>query len=390
MKYKNVNINIRKLLHHPIEYPKWIKEEIIYEENKKYIKEMQDLNFDKFYPENTKKLIVLIVPGNIKINGGVMSICAIAKISKEILEKEGYHVIIVTIPQDKIFYEYTEFDTEFKIFRFEQILNLRNVEEILVHIPEIHIKKFLERLTEEQVKYLKNISKLQINILNQNIAAMPGVEYTEKLKNIYGNVTMTTAHKQYCTEELMNKYKMSVHMLSADYLANYVYRDFEEKENIIIYSPDNVRFYKRKIINKLRKELKDFKIIEIRNMRYKDYLDLTSRAKFAITFGEGLDSYFSENVVCGGVSFAVYNENFFDKKFENIPTLYKNYKEMYKKIVEDIKYYLENKDEYKKVSEMILSIRNVDYKKEDFIFNVNLFYKKDYTYDYYQKIGDIE
>lgn len=382
MKYKNVNINIRKLLHHPIEYPKWIKEEIIYEENKKYIKEIQDLNFGKFYPKDIKKLIVLIVPGNIKINGGVMSICAIAKISKEILEKEGYHVIIATIPQDKIFYEYTEFDTEFKIFRFEQILNLKNIEEILIHIPEIHVKKFLERLSEEQVKYLKNISKLQINILNQNIAAMPGVEYTEKLKNIYGNVTMTTAHKQYCTKEVMTKYKMSVHMLSADYLANYIYRDFEQKENIIIYSPDNVRFYKRKIINKLKKELKDFKIIEIKNMRYKNYLDLTSRAKFAITFGEGLDSYFLENIICGGIAFAIYNEQFFSQKYKKIETVYSSYKEMEKNIVLDIENYINDISRYRFISDKLKKVRDSDYSFEEYKENIKKFYLKEYTFRY--------
>ncbi|NME35787.1 MULTISPECIES: hypothetical protein [Fusobacterium] len=382
MKYKNIDINIRKLLHHPIKYSKWIKEEIIYEENKKYIEDMQNLNFDKFYPKDIKKLIVLIVPGNIKINGGVMSICAIAKISKEILEKEGYHVIIVTIPQDKIFYEYTEFDTEFKIFRFEQILKLEKIDEIMIHVPECYVEKFLETISEEQKAFLLKINNRQINILNQNIELMPGVEYTEKLKNIYGNVTMTTAHKQYCTEELMNKYKMSVHMLSADYLANYVYRDFEEKENIIIYSPDNVRFYKRKIINKLRKELKDFKIIEIRNMRYKDYLDLTSRAKFAITFGEGLDGYFLENIVCGGVAFAVYNEKFFSQKYEKIETLYSSYKEMEKNIILDIENYINDISRYRFISDKLKKVRDSDYSFEEYKENIKKFYLKEYTFRY--------
>lgn len=380
MIYKGVNINIRKLLHHPIKYPKWIKEEIEYESNKENIVRTQNLNFSKFYPKEIEKIILFIVPGDIKINGGVMSICAIAKISKDLLEKKGYSVALVTIPQDKIFYEYTEFDTKFKVFRLEQILELKNIKEMILHIPEVYIKNILEKLTEKEVKYLKGIPKLQINILNQNIELMPEVEYTDKLKKIYENVTMTTAHKKYCTKELMEKYKIPVHMLSADYLANYIYRNFEEKENIIIYSPDNVKFYKKRIIDKLKKELQDFKIIEIKNMKYRNYLDLTSRAKFAITFGEGLDGYFSENIRCGGLGFAVYNEEFFEKKYKELPILYVSYKEMYFNIVNDIKKYLKNKNEYKSISENIRNIIEEDYSLEKYINNIKKFYEEDYTF----------
>ena len=380
MIYKGVNINIRKLLHHPIKYSKWIKEEIEYETNKGNIIKSQNLDFSKFYPKETKKMVLFIVPGNIKINGGVMSICAIAKTSKELLEKKGYSVALVTIPQDKIFYEYTEFDSEFKVFRLEQILELQNIKEMILHIPETYIKKFLEILKEKEIEYFKRIPNLQLNILNQNIELMPKEEYTDKLKKICKNITMTTAHKKYCTKELMEKYKIPVHMLLASYLANYVYRDFEEKENIIIYSPDNIKLYKRKIISKLKKELTGFKIIEIKNIKYKKYLELTSKAKFSISFGEGLDGYFSENIRCGGIGFAVYNEEFFDKKYKNLPVLYNSYKEMYFNIVNDIKKYLENKDDYKDVSRNIRNIIDKDYPLEDYVNNIKKFYEKDYTF----------
>jgi len=48
----------------------------------------------------------------------------------------------------------------------------------------------------------------------------------------------------------------------------------------------------------------------IRNLTYDQYKSLVSRAKWALTFGEGLDGYFIEPVFSGAIAFAVYNEQF--------------------------------------------------------------------------------
>lgn len=379
MRYKNININIRKLLHHPIKYRKFIKSEIEYEENKYKIYEQQNENFLKQYSFETEKVILLLVPGDIKINGGVMSICAIGKISKDIMAEKDYKVIIMTVPGEKIFYEYTEFDTEFKIFRFEQILGLTNVKEMILHIPEIYVERFLKNISKEEYNYLLKLNSLQINILNQNIECMPKPDVTEKLKDLSKNVTMTTAHKKYCTKELSEEYKMPVHMLSADYLVKLEKKEYKEKENIIIYSPDNNK-YKKKILKKLQKELPDYELIEIKNMRYRDYLDLTSRAKFVITFGEGMDSYFSESILCGGIGFAVYNNEFFTDKYKDLENVYKSYEQMLENIVGDIKRINEN-NTYTELSKKLFDIRNKDYTLDYFVKNIKKFYKKEYTYN---------
>ena len=86
-------------------------------------------------------------------------------------------------------------------------------------------------------------------------------------------------------------------------------------------------------------------------MKYDVYKDYASRSKFAITFGEGLDGYYTETVYSGGISFAVYNEIFFTKEFENLHSLYKSFDELLKKIVSDIKYF-ENEENYNRYNDI--------------------------------------
>jgi hypothetical protein len=49
---------------------------------------------------------------------------------------------------------------------------------------------------------------------------------------------------------------------------------------------------------------------------------LARRAKWSLTFGEGLDGYFAEPVWSGGVAFAVFNDRFFTPAFAELETIY--------------------------------------------------------------------
>ena len=70
----------------------------------------------------------------------------------------------------------------------------------------------------------------------------------------------------------------------------------------------------------------------IQNLTYEQYKELISRARWSLTFGEGLDGYFIEPVFSGSVSFAVYNEEFFTQDFKPLSTVYSSYEELLKRI----------------------------------------------------------
>lgn len=344
------------------------------------IYKIQNKNIKENYKREEEKLIVFLVPGIIEINGGIMSICSIAKITEKLEKLHTSKVMIVNLPKGYERYEYTQFETPFKVYRFKQIFSyFKNLKQIELHIPEYVCNKFYKLLDKEEINRLSSLEKIKINILNQNIKLMPSYEEIKDLMKITSNLTMTIAHKKYCTKELRNQYKMPVHMLSADYLAEYKIKNYKLKKDIIIYSPD-AHPLKIKIINKIKKELSSFKLVEIKNMKYKEYLKIISEAKYAITFGEGLDGYFLEPIRCGGISFATYNKDFFSDIYIEIPTLYESYEEMFAKIVDDI-CTIEKTKNYDELSKKLCEIQNKEYSREEYIENIELYYKEQYTYE---------
>ena len=140
----------------------------------------------------------------------------------------------------------------------------------------------------------------------------------------------------------------------------YHYKKYNQKENIIILSPDEIekKIYpteitREQIVAKFKKELPNYKLITIKDMKYDVYKKNIGKAKFAITFGEGLDGYFIEPILSGGIGFAVKNSIFFNHHFENAETVYSDYDTLYTTIIEDMKK-LDNEIMYNKLNEELL------------------------------------
>jgi hypothetical protein len=60
-------------------------------------------------------------------------------------------------------------------------------------------------------------------------------------------------------------------------------------------------------------------------MTYQEYKATISKAKWALTFGEGLDGYFVEPIFSGDSSFSVYNPSFFIEDSWSLRTVYRDY-----------------------------------------------------------------
>lgn len=344
---------------------------------------LQD-NYDLTDLQNADKAIIFLIPGNNKICGGIMSIYSLCEASRK-FNKDSL-CILSTFPNSKYTYSVNKtFPNNEKIYRFSQITkNCKNLQEAIVHIPEYYVKYFYKNLSEDDLHFFKSIKNLQFNILNQNIDLMPKPKKLKKLRKLTKNITQTIAHDRCATQQVCNKWGIPTHLMSVNIdVSKYKSYDFEEKEKIIVLSNDKNE-HKLGIINKIKHEMPDFKLITVQNMTFSEYMDLIAKAYFTITFGEGMDGYFGQPHNVGSIGFAVYNDGFFpNNDWSNLLNVYKSYNDMYNNIVKDMKQLLNDKELYYKTVEIALKKQNSLYRIDKFEDNVKRFYRKEY--DFYPK-----
>ena len=148
------------------------------------------------------------------------------------------------------------------------------------------------------------------------------------------------------------------------------------KKELIVISPDEHPF-KEKILQLLYKTNLEVKILQ--NLPYNEFKEIVSRAKWAITFGEGLDGYILEPIFSGTIGFAVYNEDFFTEDFKNSNGIYSSYTEMADSIIPDIKM-LDQESNYEVFQKKQFDLCAKHYNYNEYKQNIRLFYKQQYTY----------
>ena len=348
----------------------------------KNAKKIQD-SYDLTELNNTKKLILFLIPSpdESMINGGIMSIFSLCEESRRI--NDDAFCIISTPPHCKYTYAKNDkFLNNENIYRFSQVLdNAKNLDEMILHIHDHYADDFYNDLTKKDIKFLKSIKKLHINIMNQNIDFMPEPEKLKDLYNLTNNITQTVAHDRYATQEVCNKWQIPTHLFSVNCdMSKYKAYSFDEKEKIVVLSPD-FNENKGKIVEKLKRELPDWKLITVNNMTFTEYMDLISRAFFTITFGEGFDGYFLQPPIVESIGFAVYNNEFFPSenwlKFDNV---FKSYDEMHENIVGIIKQLQSDRESYLSLSKQVKTEHDKLYSYEKFHSNLKRFYDKEFDY----------
>jgi hypothetical protein len=272
----------------------------------------QDLNF----PDNLKnaeRIIVIIIPERNTISGGILSIFSIAAQIRKTKSHHGHEVILMTGPNaaQSTYFRNTYFQNTENIYRLEQITLCAQANELYIHIPECMSIQFESHLPETVRDYLACRRKIHINILNQNIEMMPNWRETSKLLKITQNISQSVAHHAYFTQEVADQHGLPTLLLPAYIdLSAYPVSSFKEKEKLIIYSPDEAP-HKAECLQKISELLPEFKLKEIRNISFDEFMELATKCMFSVTFGEGFDYYLLQPVQQGGVGFSVYNDNFF-------------------------------------------------------------------------------
>ena len=348
----------------------------------KIIKTQNDLI--RKYNREVENLILFFVPGADRktgldtISGGVTSLISLSEESKKLSAIHGAEVITCVFPRDYLLLKHLNFENDVTVLRFEQLPHyFNNLKNIIIHIPEFLAVHFTERLFKSELDWLKNISSVHINIINANILLMPVADKIKILERVANKITITTAHTKYCTQYYRDLYGYPLHKFSAWISPEqYIFVNYENKKDIIVISPD-MHPEKEKTLKFLNLIKAEQKILQ--NLSYTEFKKIIGEAKWALTFGEGLDGYILEPIFSGSVAFAVYNEDFFTPDFKDTPGIYNSYKQMLNNICTDIQR-LNNPKDYKAFQKSQFDKCAEHYNYYSYQNNIQLFYKGQYTF----------
>jgi hypothetical protein len=333
--------------------------------------------------ERAEKLMVIVVPEHNEMSGGIFSFFTIARAAYEIRRKHDYHVLIMTRPNrhNLTYLRQRNFRNSEDVYRFEQITRCQNARVVYLHIPEYATTDFVQLLSNDVLTYLRSRERLYINILNQKIDIMPDKKEFADLRTLANELTQSVAHHAYFGQGFSDRYDMPM-LLLPPYtdLSGYEPIPFEDKEKLIIYSPDDAK-YRGPVLRALEAGLPDYSLREIRGITFDEYMDLASRCRFSITFGEGFDGYLAQPIHQGGVSFAVYNEEFFPSKdlisFDNI---FSSGEEMISGIVDRIRALEKDSRFYRRTNQSMIDLYDSLYSKVDYLRRVEMLINRKFEF----------
>ena len=276
-------------------------------------------------PAAIQRAVVFLVVDRDQVNGGILSIFSLAQETTMLSSVHGARVELATLPGRMRISRYTRFSNDRVILELPDIVRRIEAEgQVLLHVPEVLVADLVEcqsLLNELSTRHL------HINILLQNIDLAPARSLVDKLAD-WADVTITTAHEAYATTETADRFGVPLHHLSV-YInpESYARLTWSGKEKLVVVSPD-YDSRRSQVLNKLRREMPEYRFVTISGMTYAEYLATIARARFALTFGEGLDSYFIETVFTGGLGVAVFNPRFFPERLRALPHVYTSWDDL--------------------------------------------------------------
>jgi hypothetical protein len=265
-------------------------------------------------------MIVFLVPGFDGVSGGVLAILNHAVETRRCKAIHNADVCVCTIPGLPDLIRFTQFKNDETLVAFPVLLDeLIPTARIHINIPEVHLKEFMIYSVPLLKRYLH--LKLSFNVMLQNIDFAPDRKTISDVRSL-GNVTVTTAHKAYTGKETAEALGCSIyHWSVAVSPERYMWRPYSEKEDLIVVSPDDHPARER-TLEALRQGLPGYQFVIVQGISYEAYKQLIERAKYSITFGEGLDGYFVEPIFSGAIGIAVYNDRFFTPEYRGMPGVY--------------------------------------------------------------------
>ena len=329
---------------------------------------------------NSKKIAVFVVPEHDAMSGGIFSFFSIADHARRMRRLHGYDVLVMTRtnPQGLTYVRVSAFRNNETVLRLEQLRLFAEVSDLQIHIPEYATVDFVRYLSPELVKYLLRRDCVHINIMNQNIRLMPEPEGFRDLRRISNTVGQSVSHSAFFSQEIADRYNLPTLLLPAyTDLSHYPALGVEEKENIIIYSKDDAR-YRRAVLQRLE-QLDDYKLVKIEDMTFDVYMDLATRCRFSVSFGEGFDGYVAQPIYQGGIGFALYNEEFFpDASFKKFENFFETEDEMIEQIVPTIRRLEADQKRYVALNKALRKKWDELYSYEDYVERIVKLMRNEY------------
>lgn len=306
---------------------------------------------------NHRNLVIFFNVISDSVSGGMLSIDRFVTQSIQMAQGKKFDLLYSMLPFGERIEKNRFFDYAIPPVEFFDIVDHCEYPSVILNIPEICVPYFVEYLTPRAFFWLYSRKRLHINILNQNDSLMPASHYIEELRKLTNNhLSITAAHKKYANNDKAIQYDTPVYLLTP-FLPKFYRKSFSEKENIIVLSkdilPHGLNVTNSQVIEAIHENLPEYEVRIVENMTFEEYKKLISRAKYAITFGEGYDGYFVEPYLSDSVAFAVYNEVFFPADFKNVPTVYSSWDELMEKVIKDIRYYDSSCEEYARISNQV-------------------------------------
>ena len=326
------------------------------------------------YSAGIQKLIMFLTPGFDNVNGGIISITSLYNETCKIKARLGAEIIMCTAPGEPNLIRFSKFDNQNYLYDMRQALAyFTSLNRLMIHIPEYAVSWFVEAIERKRLNQFKQISDVRFNILLQNIAFVPRSEDIRILQKI-GKVTCTTAHESYSNENLERTLGVRMRYLSWYVsLQDYDRSNYHQKSDLLIVS-NEPHPRREEILSIIHSTNPNLEIRIINNIPYREYRKLVARAKWSLTFGEGLDGYFLETVFAGGISFAVYNTDFFTADFEELKTVYSSWDDLKNRICADIKS-LDDPPKYLAYNAKLYSVCNRHYNPDIYLKGIEGFYE---------------
>jgi hypothetical protein len=329
---------------------------------------------------NTRKLAVFLVPEHNAMSGGIYSIFSIADHVRRTRSQHGFDVLVMTRPnsQRTTYIRNSSFKNSETVYRFEQLRLFSELSELQLHIPEYATVEFARSLSLDLMHYLLRRDHVHINILNQNTRLMPEPRQFRDLRHITDSIGQSVSHHAFFGQEFADHYNLPSLLLPAyTDLTPYPPVDFEEKESLIIYSDDDAP-YRRAVLDQLA-TLGDYELVKIKDMTFDTYMDLATRCRFSVSFGEGFDGYVAQPMYQGGIGMALYTDEFFpDESYKDLENFFETEDEMITQIVPTIRRLEADRQRYKALNAAMRRKWDELYSYDDYVARIGKLIRREY------------
>ena len=188
-------------------------------------------------PSDASRLIIFLTPGINHPTGGILSIASLLQETRQLKEVHRAEAIWCVLPGDPPLFKYSWFKNRLHLHDLEWTLRkAKKLESLVLHVPEYSVNRLADWFSKRR-DLIDRIGERHFNIMLQNIDQLEGQKID--MLSQFGKVTCTTAHEAYTTAEIRRRLGVPLHKMSVFISPEqYQRKSYEEKENLLVYSPD--------------------------------------------------------------------------------------------------------------------------------------------------------